>query len=309
MAALLINTRAFAFDKKASLALSHYIMGVVYDDLGDADKAIKEYNKALKIDKESSVIHLNVAATYIKKNDIPKAIEELKIASALAPDAIEPQAILVILYSSQGKDDLSTSAYETALKNASKLSPKNVDIYKSLGIIYLQQGKLKEAESAYKLVLGLEPQDAEANFYLGSIYEELKNRELAKKYVKAALEARPDYYEALNFLGYIYVEENQNLGQAEAMIRKALEFDPDNGAYTDSLGWLYFKKGNLKEALKYLEKASALFEDPVILDHLGDVYYKLRDLEKAKSSWQKSLQLDPKQEQVREKLEKVKSQK
>jgi len=302
-ASLLINTKAFALDKRASFVLSHYIMAVMYDDLGDIDRAIQEYKQALKVDNNSSVIHLNLAESLIKKNQIPQAIEELNSVVRLNPEAIEPHAILALLYSSQNKPDLATSEYETALKGASKLNPKNIDIYKSLGTVYLEQKRFKEAQDTYKLILGLSPTDASAHFYLGSIYNELKNNDSAIKELKAALELKSDYHEALNFLGYIYVEENKNLDQAQVLIKKALELEPNNGAYIDSLGWLYFKQGKLKEALKELKRAASLLEDPVIYDHLGEVYFKLNDTLNAKLNWQKSLKLDPNQESLKKKIE------
>lgn len=280
-------------------------MAVMYEDLGDIDRAIQEYKKALKADNKSSVIHLNLAASLIKKNDIPRAIEELNLIVSFDPEAIEPHAILAILYSSQNKPDLATAEYEKALKCASKLEPKNIDIYKSLGAIYLQQKKIKAALDTYRLILNLSPNDAGAHFYLGSIYNELKNNKKAEIELKRAIELKPDYHEALNFLGYLYVEENKNLDQAEAMIKKALEMEPNNGAYIDSLGWFYFKKGKFKEAIKELEKAISLLEDPVIFDHLGDAYLKINDLEKAKLNWQDSLKLDAKQDKVKKKLEKL----
>jgi len=153
----------------------------------------------------------------------------------------------------------------------------------------------------------LSPADAEAHFYLGDIYERQDNNELAERELKKALELKPDYAEALNYLGYLYVEQNKNLAQAETMIRKALELDPDNGAYLDSLGWLYFKKGKFKEALKELEKASQLLEDPVIYDHLGDAYFKTRDMEQAGVSWQKSIGLNPDQPLLQKKIENLKA--
>jgi len=90
------------------------------------------------------------------------------------------------------------------------------------------------------------------------------------------------------------------------MIRKALGIEPDNGAYIDSLGWLYFKQGRFQEAIKELERASILFKDPVIFDHLGDAYLKTGDTEKAKANWQKSLDLDPVQDKVKKKIEGLK---
>lgn len=305
LAFLFINTKVFALDRKAAATLSHYIMGAMYEQLGDIDLAIEEYRKALKTDKQSFLIHLNLASTYIKKNEISKAIEELKLTIRLDPEAVEPHAILALLYSSENKFDLATAEYEVALKNASKRQPQNIDIYKTLGAVYLQQKKFKDAENIYRLILNLSPNDAEAHFYLGSVYEESKNRGAAISELKKGLELNPDYHEALNYLGYLYVEENENLDMAEVMIKKALEMQPDNGAYVDSLGWLYFKQGKLKEAIQELERASSLMEDPVIYDHLGDAYFKINDIPNAKLNWQKSLDLDPKQDKVKEKLEKL----
>jgi Tfp pilus assembly protein PilF len=303
MVILAASSVVFASDKQVSSSLSHYIMGVVCTDLGDLDNAIKEYRKALLADDKAALIHLNLAISLIKKNDPEAAVEELKEIEKLAPDSIEPHAILAILYSSQDKVDLAVSEYETALLKASKISPRDIDIYKNLGVLYLRQNKLKEAQGIYRLILALSPQDPEAHFYLGSIYWELKQGGLFEQELKKALELNPDYAEALNFLGYAFVEQNRNLPQAEIMIRKALRLEPDNGAYIDSLGWLYFKKGRTREARKLLEKAASLMEDPVIYDHLGDTYFKLKEIAKAKLNWQRSLGLGPKQESVKKKIE------
>jgi len=281
-------------------------MAVINEDLGNIDTAIQEYKKALTSDYQSSIIHLRLASSYIKNNNLSSAIEELQLAVKLDPEAVEPHAILGFLYSSQGKSILATSEYEAALKNASKLQPQNIEIYKNLGAVYLRQKKFKEAENIYRLIIDLSPADSEAHFYLANIYDELKNREAAKVELKKALALNPDYDEALNYLGYVYAEEGKNLGQAEIMVKKALEISPDNGAYVDSLGWIYFKQNKLKESVKELIRAVSLVEDPVIYDHLGDAYFKLNDKANAKLNWQNSLKLDPQQDKVKEKLEKIK---
>ena len=301
----IIRAEAFAFDKKTSSALTHYIMGVYYDDVGDIEKAIEEYQRAGNLDTESPLIHLNLASDYVKKGDIPRATQELNLAAKLNPEAVEPHAILALLYSSQNKIDQAAAEYEIALTNASRLQPQNVAISKSLGLIYLQQRKYKDAQNTFRLIAELFPNDAEAHFYLGSISNELKENALAEKELKRTLELKPDFHEALNFLGYLYVEQDRNFGQAESMIKKAIELDPNNGAYIDSLGWLYFKKNKLTEAIQELEKASGLLDDPVIFDHLGDAYFKLKNTAKAQISWEKSLQLDPAQEAVKKKLERL----
>ena len=302
---LLFAPRAPAFDKKSSAALSHYIMGVFHEDLGDIDKAIEEYKAVLKSGGESAAVHLSLASGYIKKDQIHKAIEELNLAARLDPEAVEPHAVLAVLYSSQNKINLAAVEYEQALKIAAKQQPENIDIYKSLGLLYLQQRKLKEAEGIFRLITDLSPDETEAYFYLASVHNELKNNALAEKELKKALELKPDYHQALNFLGYMYAEGGKNLDKAQLLIKKALELEPDNGAYIDSLGWVYFKKGKTKEALTELTRAGSLLDDPVIYDHLGDAYLKLNDPDNAILNWQKSLKLEPGQNSVKEKLEKL----
>ena len=83
-----------------------------------------------------------------------------------------------------------------------------------------------------------------------------------------------------------------------------MKIEPDNAAYIDSLGWVYFKKGIFDKAVEELERASLLLADPVIYDHLGDAYLKKRNVEKAKQNWRKSLELDANQDKVKEKLKK-----
>ena len=292
-------------DKEYTRSLNHYILGVYCENLGDLDGAVGEYQKALKTDPASPLLHLNLATVYIQKDNPAAAIEELKQSAGLAPEAVEPHALLALVYAVQQKKDLATQEYTLALKNAVKLDPKNIEIYKSLGLIYLQQKKIKEAEGIFKLIAGMAPKDAQTHFFLGSIYFEAKDYSAVEKELKIALKLKPDFHEALNFLGYFYLEQDKNIDAAGAMIKKALVFDPENGAYIDSLGWFYFKKGRFKEALAELEKAASLLDDPEIYDHLGEVFLKLGNRISAKLNWEKSLKLDSQQEKIKAKLLKL----
>lgn len=303
---LLNNTSGFAGDKNISPALSHYIMALYYKNTGELDKAVYEFSKAAKYDPKNSTIHFSLAVAYIKDQKLEKAVDELNLAIKLSPEAVEPHAVLALVYYSMNKSKEANREYEFALQNASKIQPGNIYIYKNLGIVYLQNKKFKDAENIYRLILKISPNDAEAHFYLANIYEELKNRRMVESELREAIKLKPDYHEALNYLGYLEVEENKNLAEAEKMITKALSLDSENGAYLDSMGWLYFKKGRFDKAVEYLERAGTLMEDAVIYDHLGDAYYKVSDKEKARLNWTKSLKLDPNQAKVKDKLKMVK---
>jgi tetratricopeptide (TPR) repeat protein len=111
--------------------------------------------------------------------------------------------------------------------------------------------------------------------------------------------------EAYNYMGYMWADHNMNLNEAEAMIRRALESEPNNASYLDSLGWVEFRKGKFDQALSDLLRAAkaAEREDPVVFEHIGDTYLKLNRIPEALEAWKKALALDPKNKNLGEKIE------
>ena len=140
---------------------------------------------------------------------------------------------------------------------------------------------------------------------MGSLHIEVDDRERAVELFKQALAIDPDHEVSLNALGYLYAEQNINLDEAQQLIERVLALDPDNGAYLDSMGWVYFKKDMPYKALEYLTKASMAFQDPVIYEHIGDVYHALNENENARKYWQRSLDLLADQDHVIEKMNKL----
>lgn len=134
----------------------------------------------------------------------------------------------------------------------------------------------------------------------------------AEKDLKKAYDLAPDQPEVLNYLGYSWVEEGQNLEQAEKMILTAIAQRPHDGFMIDSAGWVYYKLGDYKKALRYLKQAVRLEPgDPVINDHYGDALYKADRKREAGFQWQRSLSLDPDSElkqQLEDKLQKLDAQ-
>src|SRR6476619_7546028 len=111
--------------------------------------------------------------------------------------------------------------------------------------------------------------------------------------------------EAYNYIGYMWADHNMNLDEAETMIRRALESEPNNASYMDSLGWVEFRKGKFDQALTDLLRAAktAEHDDPVVFEHIGDTYLKLNRMPEALEAWQKALTLDPKNKNLAEKVE------
>jgi Flp pilus assembly protein TadD len=112
--------------------------------------------------------------------------------------------------------------------------------------------------------------------------------------LSAALKLRPDEPELLNFLGYSWIDRGINLQQALAMVQKAVDQDPQNGAMLDSLGWGYYRLGNYKTAVEKLEAAVILdAADPDVNNHLGDAYWRVGRRTEAQFQWNRVLTLDP----------------
>jgi tetratricopeptide (TPR) repeat protein len=99
-----------------------------------------------------------------------------------------------------------------------------------------------------------------------------------------------------------------NLDEAETMIRRAIEAEPNNASYLDSLGWVEFRKGQYDRALNDLLRAikTADHEDPVVFEHIGDIYLKLNRSRDALEAWQKALALDPKNKNLADKIQTTK---
>jgi tetratricopeptide (TPR) repeat protein len=159
---------------------------------------------------------------------------------------------------------------------------------------------------------------ARALTQLGQLDARQKRFAAAEQRYRQALQLAPNDPVALNALGYLYAQQGVHLPEALADVRQAVAQDVDNGAYLDSLGWVYFKMNRLPQALTSLQRAAALQRhNPAILDHLAQAYEGNGQLEQAASSWSRALQ-DLKQnpaadsgglraDQIRQKLDAVRN--
>ena len=107
---------------------------------------------------------------------------------------------------------------------------------------------------------------------------------------RKVLAGDPQNATALNYLGYMLADRGVKLDEALGMIKKAVDLDPANGAYLDSLGWAYFKLGKYESAEDTLIKASQrIGTDPTVQDHLGDLYQKTGRLKLAAAHWERAI--------------------
>ncbi|MCK5640847.1 MAG: tetratricopeptide repeat protein [Gammaproteobacteria bacterium] len=282
-------------------SLTAYTMGVVYDLQGYSEKAIKEFRKSAEYD-DNYAIHLRLGADYARLGELPQAIDELQLVLDQNPNNVQARYLLALIYSTQKEFGKAADQYEAILQSFSKAEPENIEIYGYLAQLYYARKEYDKAIKQFQIILSLNNQDSDVMFLLGTLYLETGERDKAIEFFSRAIKVNSKHDIALNSLGYVYAEEESNLEEAQALIERALKVDPGNGAYLDSLGWVYYKQGRYEEALKYLQEAGSHLKDPVIYEHLGDVYLKLQQEEEAKKYWSLSLELLSNQGHILEKL-------
>ncbi len=134
--------------------------------------------------------------------------------------------------------------------------------------------------------------DIDLMFRLGVTLDRADQKEKGLQQMRRVLEINPNHIDALNYVGYTYAEQGRRLDEAMELIKRALRFEPESGYIIDSLGWVYYQKGQYDEALHSLEKAVSLEPDePEILEHLGDVYFKKTQYDKSLEMYQRALSL------------------
>jgi len=172
-------------------------------------------------------------------------------------------------------------------------TPDDRDVYFTIADINVRDKRWKDASEILDKAEALSTKPEEKAFvayYRGTVAERQKLFEQAEMEFRKGLQLSPDFAPIQNYLGYMLAERGQKLEEAIAMLKKAVTFDPQNGAYLDSLAWAYYKQGQYALAEDYERKAALrMSNDPTVLDHLGEIDAKTGKLSVAIDEWQRSL--------------------
>lgn len=231
---------------------------------------------------------VQIVETYRMAKDLAKAEAEARAALAKFPNDRMVRTVHASVLADAGKND-------AAVAEMKKLVAEHNDreTLMSLAQIYDKTKRYAEMAQALDEAAKLSQTSEEKHavqFMRGAMYEKQKKFDLAEAEFRKLIEADPDNAGALNYLGYMMADRGVRLQEALQLITKALDLDPGNGAYLDSLGWVYYHLGRYDEAEEQLrlalEKAP---RDATIHDHLGDTYYKQGKLKEAISQWEVAL--------------------
>ncbi len=187
------------------------------------------------------------------------------------------------------------SALEEESSRAIELFPLLPVPYLYKGVALMERKKIEESISSFntglKLVSGNSALMAQFYTYLGDAYHRVKNYRASDENYEKALKIDPESSYVLNNYAYYLSLRNENLDKAETMAAKAVKLAPANPADMDTYGWVLYKLGRYSEAVQWVEKAVAAtpVPDADLLEHLGDIYFKLGETDKAVMQWQNAL--------------------
>jgi tetratricopeptide (TPR) repeat protein len=296
-------------------------------------KAIEVFSEAIVRDSTDLYSWLQLGETYNQKEDTLSAQRIYNDIKRQFPDDWQPYSKLGHIYLDQQRFEQAHKEFQKVIE----LSPENVVGWLFSGISCFYQDSLEYALSYLSKAIEFEPDDPLVNYYMGLILNDLGYIKEAIPYLETSLITRPEWMSVLSTLagiydslkeytisdslfqralaidssnalilnnyGYSLSERGIHLEEAMKMALKAIEKDPENGAYLDTMGWIYFKLGNFQKALEFIERAVLIHHDnSVVIDHLGDVYKELGLTKEARQAWEKALQLDQDNIKIQKKL-------
>ena len=230
--------------------------------------------------------HVLMARIYEIHGRLDSAVKEFEKLRKLEPESIDIILYTARLYSLMKK----TQNWLTLLVKAVAMEPNSDQLHHSLALAYMAQNENDKAIEHMGKALALNSKKDSYYFELGALMEKAGDYKGAMENMRLAIELNPLHSNAHNFLGYMYALEGHDLDQALVHLKKALTTQPRNGYFLDSLGWIYFKKGESEKALTQIQKAMIYTDpDPVLYDHLGDILFSLKNYDEASGAWKNSL--------------------
>ncbi len=260
---VVVKLLEYAIDQDPTFTEALILLGTIRFEASFFEEAGELLYKAVETNPRNPEVWLQAAAAYLR-------IDEPKRAADIADEA------LLLFPGQTSLLRVAAYGYMDAYQNRRAIA-HFTEFHDLLREDDDQQRELSEILSA-----------------LGLLYARTQNYEASDSSYVAALEISPDNAIVLNNLAYSLAERNTSLEQALKYAEKAVSIEGDNPSFLDTLGWIYFKMGNTKQAEAWIKKAIAGgATSPTTFEHLGDIQIKLGNAKAAVDSWTKSLELNP----------------
>jgi len=253
--------KAISLNPELTQPLAH-IMGILIEQ-GSADKAIERANKQLTASQNNPLIYNLIGKAYLVKKDDKKA--------------------------------------EEFFNKSIELDKNTLVSYMDLGALYARSKTYDKAIARFEEAIRVNPNYLQPYMLIGILYDSQKNHNKAREYYEKALKIDPKFAPAANNLAWIYSEYGGNIDIALDLAQRAKEKLPEDPGVSDTLGWIYYKKGAYLKAISLLKDSSEkLGDNPTVRYHLGMAYYKNGNKELARRELAKAIDINPKFDEAEE---------
>jgi tetratricopeptide (TPR) repeat protein len=269
-------------------------LGTIYRDQGNNASANETFREIVALGGDDNVErgYQQIIDTWREAKEWQKALDTAKEAVQKLPSP-QLKMVLALQEADMGQADKALKDVRGMLKGDANSANDDREVYLTLAQMNTRLRRFSDADQALDKAeqLSTKTEDKEYVWFLrGSNFERNKQYAEAEEQFKKVLASDPEHASALNYLGYMLADQNMKLEEAFGYIKRAVDLDPTNGAYLDSLGWAYFRLGKFELAEENLLKASQRINtDPTVHDHLGDLYQKTGRLKMAATNWERAL--------------------
>ena len=288
---------AYTAQEKNNRGLFLQKLAALYQEQNKTDDAVAAYQSMIEMGGDAAVRgYEGQAEAYQEAHQPDKAIDILRQGLAAQPKNNDLKLILAGSLADQGgakNDQAEIDQAFATVKGLLTNKPSDLSIWESMAQMNIRLKRWKDAEDCLNKAEPLATQNDDKvylYFLRGEWAERQHHVEPAERYFRQALALDPSNAMALNYLGYMLADKGVQLPEALNMVQKAVSQQPANGAYLDSLGWVYYKMGDYERAEINLRSAAERDQtDPTVHMHLGDLYEKTNRIRQAAAQWQLSL--------------------
>jgi tetratricopeptide (TPR) repeat protein len=284
---------AYTADEKNNRGIFLEKLANVYHEQNKTDLAVATYQKMIDLGGDMALAgYQGEVEAYHDAMQYDKAVEVARKAVDLSPKDHGPKLVLAEALVDDGKAEDALTLAKGLIDN----SKEDRRTWLEISEIEKRMHHWKESEDALNKAGTLTTEKSDQTYLLflrGALAEREKHFDTAEQFFRQSLDQDPSpelKATTLNYLGYMFADKGIKLPEALKLIKQAVDLDPNNGAYLDSLGWAYFKLGQYEQAEDNLRKAVERDQtDPTVHDHLGDLYEKTGRIRLAAAQWELSL--------------------
>jgi len=274
-------------------------IGAMYYEIDKPDSALFYFLEAVDLDSTNLETLNYLSTVYREQENYDLAADYAEKIITYYPD--KPQG-----YVDAALVALNQEKYADAIAILSGPAEKFKDDYviqKLLGTSYNLEKNMELAEVYLKRTVELRPDDRGAWHSLAIIYDTSKRWEESDRIYNRLIEEDSTDAQAYNNYAYSLAERGEKIEYALELAKTAIRLAPDNSAYLDTIGWIYYKLGENEKALSLIRQSVEIEDtNPVVLEHLGDVLTKLKRYDEAQQYYQKALELDQDNERLKLKI-------